>query len=95
MGYNHRIFDLLDERALNRDELVEFLTLLLGPAREWTDPHADWKEFCKQVQHAVETEAKQFNPTTHKMEPWINVKQLKKCYASGGGVFRLFGMKKK
>mmetsp|Transcript_12167 Transcript_12167/g.23256 ORF Transcript_12167/g.23256 Transcript_12167/m.23256 type:complete len:414 (-) Transcript_12167:540-1781(-) len=90
MGYNHRIFDLLDERLLNKDELVDFMKLLLGPTYEWADPHADWKEFCKQVQHATESEAKQFNPTTHKMEPWIDVKQLKKCYGSGRGGFRLF-----
>lgn len=30
LGYQHRIFDLLDERPLTKDEVVEFCSLLLG-----------------------------------------------------------------
>lgn len=92
MGYHHRIFDLLDERLLNKDELLEFVKLLFGPTDfAWTDPHADFKEFCHQVEQVAKTESNQFNPYTQKMEPWIDVKQLKKCY---GGGFRLFGKKR-
>lgn len=91
MGYHHRIFDLLDERLLNKDELLEFVQLLFGPTHEWSDPHGLWKEFVKQLENAMSAEVKQFNPISRKMEPWIDVKQLKKAY--GGGRMRLFGKK--
>ena len=99
MGYHHRIFDLLDERLLNKDELLEFVKLLFGqrPAHPWPNPHVQWKEFLHEVETTVQRETKQFNPKTHKMEPWIDVKQLKRLYGSGGGGgggFRLFKKKK-
>ena len=88
MGYHHRIFDLLDERLLNKDELLEFVRLLFGPTHPWPDPHAQWKEFVQEVEAVMQVEGRQFNPKTLKMEPWIDVRQLKKSY---GDRFRLFG----
>lgn len=89
MGYHHRVFDLLDERQLNKDELVEFLSLLLGH-HDWPDPHAEWKDFVKVLQQVLDKEEKLFSPRTRKLESWIDIKQLKKAYGSG---FRLFGRK--
>ena len=91
MGYHHRIFDLLDERLLNKDELLEFVQLLFGPTHPWPNPNIQWKEFIKEVEKVMEVEGRQFNPITQKVEPWIDVKQLKKDL---GGSFRLFGKKK-
>lgn len=45
MGYQHRSFDMLDERAFTLGELREFCGLLLGNGNvtdELPDPAADW-----------------------------------------------------
>ena len=91
MGYHHRIYDLLDERLLNKDELLEFDQLLFGK-RTWPDPHCQWKEFVQALEAQLQVEEKQFNPKSHKMEPWIDIRQLKKAF--GPISFRVFGKKK-
>jgi len=94
MGYQHRIFDLLDERLLNKDELREFLTLLFGDSalRNAPDIHANWKGFCSVLENVVKAEAQEWNPHTKKRGPWIDMKQLKKLYAPKRGLFG-FGKK--
>jgi hypothetical protein len=90
MGYHHRVFDLLDERLLNKDELREFLELLFGGTKLGTAPdiHTDWKGFVNVLKEVVKSEPMQWNPTTKKVGPWIDIKQLEKSYGKGG--FRLF-----
>ena len=96
MGYHHKLFDLLDEQLLLKDQLLEFVQLLFGNAYQWPDPHAQWKEFVAELEHVLEVQAPQYNPITRKVEPWIDIKQLRRCYEkrSGGSVFGLFGKKK-
>lgn len=82
MGFHHRLFDLLDERRLNLDELKEFLFLLFG-ADDFDgtpDPQLDFKAFLHHVNAAVQKEDKLWNPVTSKMSHWIDVKKLKNCY---------------
>jgi hypothetical protein len=90
MGYHHRVFDLLDERLLNKDELREFLELLFGAEKLETAPdiHTDWKGFVSALKEVVKVEPEQWNPTTKKVGPWVDIKKLEKCYGTGG--FRLF-----
>lgn len=94
MGYHHRVFDLLDERLLNKDELRTFLQLLFGRTamEDAPDPHADWKGFVDVVSRVVKAEGKQWNPNTKKLDYWIDVKQLEKAFGKRG--FRLFGGRK-
>jgi hypothetical protein len=94
MGYQHRLFDLLDERRLNKDELLEFLTLLFGsaPFGNAPDINADWNGFFKVLEHVVKTESKEWNPVTHNLGPWIDMKQLSKMYGDKKGMFS-FGRK--
>jgi hypothetical protein len=82
MGYQHRIFDLLDERLLNKDELREFLVLMFGEAafRHAPDIHTNWKGFAAIFEQVVQTEGKVWNPITRKVGPWIDLKQLNKMY---------------
>lgn len=83
MGFHHRLFDLLDERRLNLDELKEFFILLFGP-HEFDgapDPSLDFKAFLYRVNVAVNKEEKLWNPVTSKMSPWIDMKKLKSCYS--------------
>lgn len=89
IGYHNRIFDLLDERLLTKDELLEFVTILLGSEEHgynWPNPHRQWKEFVKHVEYAMKREAKQFDPISRKMKPWIDVRKLKKHFAVKKGL---------
>jgi hypothetical protein len=85
MGFYHRLFDLLDERKLSKDELRDFFRILFGNGKMdgVPDPQADWHDFCSSIGKMVESESKQWNPITKRMEPWINMRQLKRDYASG------------
>jgi hypothetical protein len=81
LGFQHRLFDLLDERPLNKDEVKEFLELLFGQGLfETADPHNDWKNFIKTVQRVVKNQPQQWNPRSQKMEPWVDIKKLEKSF---------------
>lgn len=95
IGYQHRIFDLLDERPLNKDEIRDFCHVLLG--REYfinaPDVHADWNGFCKVIVEALKLSSDHWNPLTNKMQPWIDMGQLKRAF--GGGLRGIFKKKKR
>lgn len=92
IGYQHRIFDLLDERPLNKDEVKEFCCVLLGEDHfiNFTDVHANWNDFIKALTNALKQEKPHYNPLTSKVGPWIDVAQLKKSFGGGilGKVFK-------
>ena len=93
MGFHNRLFDLLDERKLDKGELREFFRLLFGDGKMdgVTDPELDWKSFYHDISKLTEKEEKTWNPLTRRVQPWIDLKQLKKDY--GGGWFsEIFGM---
>ena len=86
MGFHHRIFDLLDERRLSKDELREFCHVLFGhgPMDEAPDPEADWKGFCELIARLQSKQKLVYNPHSQRMEPWIDLKKLNKEYGHGG-----------
>jgi Mg-chelatase subunit ChlD len=83
MGFYNRLFDILDERRLAKDELRDFFGLLFGYDRMdgVPDADADWNAFISSVSRLNDGESMQWNPLTGRMEPWVNVRQLKKVYA--------------
>jgi hypothetical protein len=84
MGYHHRTFDLLDERLLTKDELLEYLQLLFG-AEKFTnapDIHTDWSGFKGFLNQVLTMESVTWNPICEKPTPWINMKQLDKAYGN-------------
>jgi hypothetical protein len=87
MGYHHRLFDLMDERKLTKDEVREYFDFLFGEEKTQSMPniHSDWKGFLASAQRLVDAESKQFNPIRKKLAPWIDVKKLSKAYRSGKG----------
>ena len=87
MGFNHRLLDLLDERKFTLDEVAAFVRLLFGDEcfDGVPDPHMDFTGFLDSLASIVHNEKRQWNPRTKKMEPWINMKKLKKIYGRGGG----------
>jgi hypothetical protein len=92
MGCHHRIFDLLDERLLNKDELLEFLQILFGRENFHgvPDMHADWPGFATALKKIVEKQGSQFNPITKKPGPWIDMKVLNSVYGKKPA-YSLFG----
>ena len=86
MGFHHRIFDLLDERKLVKDELRDFFRLLFGDGQMdgVPDPQSDWKGFYDKICKIVQQEGKTWNPIKKRMEPWVDVKKLKKMYGPSG-----------
>ena len=92
IGYHHRIFDLLDERPLNKDEIKEFCSILFGADQfaKVPDIHKDWKGFVNIVGTVLKAEERQFNPITRKVGPWIDVKQLQKAFGGKLSLSKLF-----
>jgi hypothetical protein len=82
MGYHNRLFDLLDERQLTKDELRDLFLLLFGEAQfdDVPDPQADWDGFVEALSKIVQKEKRQWNPITKKVQPWVDMKQLNKAY---------------
>jgi hypothetical protein len=82
MGFHSRVFDLLDERSLAKDELRDFFRTLFD-ADGIPDPETDWDAFTKRIADVASAEKPQWNPISKRVEPWVNVKQLKAAYGSG------------
>lgn len=95
MGFHPRVFDLLDERLLNKDELLEFLQLVFGEAvmQKAPDLQSDWRAFSTFLQALLDVEMQHYNPITKKMCQWIDMKELNRCY--GGGFMSIFRRSKK
>lgn len=85
MGFHHRLFDLLDERQLSKDELREFCRILLGDGKMdgVPDPQEHWDDFVSAISALVQQESKQWNPITRRVEPWIDIRRLKRDYGKG------------
>lgn len=85
MGFHHRIFDLLDERKLSKDELSDFFRILFGVGKMdgVPEPEVNWAEFVASISRLSSEESKQWNPLTKHMEPWVDMRRLKKEYGHG------------
>jgi hypothetical protein len=85
MGFQHRVFDMLDERLLSKDELVEFLIVLFGEEVLDNVPnvHDNWKGFTNALARIVKERGRQFNPITRRMDYWIDMKRLRRAYGTG------------
>lgn len=79
VGYSNRLFDLLDERQLNHDEMYEFILLLFGKisfqnheqqnnSASNNNIYTNWKGFLKTLTHVVKTEGKVMNCSNNSMQ---------------------------
>lgn len=82
LGYYHRLFDIIDERELCKDDLVDLFTLLFGRQQmlKVPSPHADWKGFVQGIKTATDKEKCQWNPITRRVEPIVNIKKLDQTF---------------
>jgi len=85
IGYPHRIFDLLDERSLDKDEIREFCELMFGNEHfiHAPDVKVDWNGFCNALSEVLGRESLHWNPLRKKLMPWIDVAQLKRSFGGG------------
>jgi hypothetical protein len=93
MGFHHRVFDLLDERPLTKDDLLDFLQVLFGTETFDTTTvapnlHTNWNDFLQYLKHHVLKNGgpKQFSPSTKKMEDMIDVKGLANAHGIRGSI---------
>jgi len=92
VGFHHRMFDLIDERRLTMDEMLEFVTLLFGDKiRDLPDPAVDWSHFSTALQQLVIHEPHSYNPVRNSVLPWIDIKELDSEYGHGGLAMRSRG----
>eukprot|EP00968_Pinguiococcus_pyrenoidosus_P018907 scaffold1958_cov253-Pinguiococcus_pyrenoidosus.AAC.10 len=79
-GVSEKLFDLLDERPFNLDEMYRFVQILFGES--FPDP-VEPKEFLAALSEANEAAGRIYNPLTRKPCTWINMKLLKGMYFGG------------
>jgi len=81
MGFHNRLLDLLDERSLTLDEVVEFLRLVFGERSISSDPHMDWDDFLREIKtQLLAKEDLTYNALRRKLTPWVDVSQLERKY---------------
>ena len=82
-GACHRVFDVLDERPLDSDELYEFMRLVYG----WTnyvgcaDPETEWSAFEAEINAGNKIEGKTYHCLHQSAAHWVGVSSLRECYA--------------
>uniref|UniRef100_A0A7S4V9A8 SAM domain-containing protein n=2 Tax=Ditylum brightwellii TaxID=49249 RepID=A0A7S4V9A8_9STRA len=84
LGFNDRVFDLIDERPLTKEEVRQFCALLFGEEQfdGVPDPSVDWFGFLADIEYMVKKEEGQWNPIKKKNMPWIDTKALNKVYGT-------------
>merc|ERR1719330_892343 len=80
MGHHDRVFDLIDERKLNKMELKDFCMLLFGSDNMdgTPDPDIDWDGFISDVERLLSTEKQYWHPIKKRMKPWLSMNKLKR-----------------
>merc|ERR1719253_278709 len=53
LGFYHKLFDSLDDKALTLMELKDFFTLFFSPATPLPDPTTQWDNFFHQLSYLV------------------------------------------
>jgi len=77
-GTAFKLADLIDERSLNRNEVLELATLVFGKeaAAELPHPDLDLKGFCDGLDRAQKHAPKAWNPLTNCHTPWFDTGKL-------------------
>ena len=88
MGYQDRLFDLIDNRRLTKNEIRDFIALLFGGENfdGVPDPSVDWDGFMKEVTHLLKNEKNQWHPIKKRAKPWVSVNKLNRIYGNASCV---------
>eukprot|EP00592_Proboscia_alata_P022195 CAMPEP_0194424404 /NCGR_PEP_ID=MMETSP0176-20130528/23679_1 /TAXON_ID=216777 /ORGANISM="Proboscia alata, Strain PI-D3" /LENGTH=395 /DNA_ID=CAMNT_0039234151 /DNA_START=60 /DNA_END=1247 /DNA_ORIENTATION=- len=87
LGFEDRVFDLIDERALTKSEIFQFCRIIFGEEEfdSVPDPSIDLRGFLSEIDRIMESSTqKQWNPITKKVQPWINTRKLQSLYGDAG-----------
>lgn len=87
LGFQHRIFDLLDERSLTISELRDFFLLMFGVGKfdGVPEPELDFKGFMTSLDRIVKSEKEQWHPVKRRLKPLVSMTKLKAEYGRAGG----------
>ncbi len=87
MGFQKRLFDILDERPLTLAELREFCEMLFGEENmsNIADPELNFKEFCKGMKKLAKSEPQQWHPVRMMLKDLVSVDKIKRVYGHPGG----------
>lgn len=82
LGFNDRVFDLIDERPLTQGEVRQFCMLLFGGEKfdGVPDPSINWVGFLAEIERMLKDEKGQWNPIKKKILPWVDTRMLNKVY---------------
>jgi len=88
LGFQHRIFDLLDERKLTISELRDYCMLIFGHGNfdGVPEPESDFKGFMRALDKLVKREKMQWHATKKKMKPLLSLKKMSEMYGDGSCV---------
>lgn len=89
MGFYHKLFDLIDERPMQRDELPDFFRILYGADAldSLPDPQVDWARFLDRIVTVTNAQKLQWNPIKKKMTPWVDIRKLDREFRDTPGCF--------
>jgi len=84
---NSPVFDILNDRPLKYDELIDFINLLFyrNPPGLWTgqplpDPETHYSQFRAEVLELVKKGGSLYNPMKRRVLPWIDMRLMDKIY---------------
>jgi hypothetical protein len=82
MGFYHKLFDLIDERPMTKDELTDFFQLIYGSDAldGLPDPQVDWPRFLDRIATVTKAQKMQWNPIKKKMTPWVDIRKLDRAF---------------
>jgi len=85
MGFQNRLFDLLDERSLTIGELRDFCTLIFGIDQfdGVPDPEVDFNGFLKAVNNMLKKEKNYWHPIKKKLKPLLDLTKMSETYGDG------------
>jgi len=83
MGFHCRILDLIDERLLSIDEIVDFCKVIFGDLGDIPDAQEDWMGFLQGLSQICKRERRHWNPIKLDHRHWIDVQELDRIYGSG------------
>ena len=83
---NFPVFDVLNDRPLRHDELVDLVSLLFNRQKAMYeeplhDPKTNYRSFRRQVEKLVERTPGLWNPIKKRVAPWIDLRQLDRQYS--------------
>lgn len=88
LGFQHRIFDLLDERRLTVSELRDYCMLVFGAGSfdGVPEPETDFKGFLRALDRIMKKEKLQWHAVKKRMKPLLSLKKMSEMYSDGGCV---------